>query len=139
MLPGQLGLLIIGIVSVIALAILGVFSYLAFAKEKRQKEKEARAKRREQWHESMKATADDDLLGSFGETTEEMPEDEAPESAPVAEDEFIEDFDPFALPEEKAAEPVVQEPVFEEPVIERPAPKAPEKPKSTRNDFDFKF
>lgn len=36
MLPGQLGILIIGIISAIALAILGIFSFLNHKKEKEQ-------------------------------------------------------------------------------------------------------
>jgi len=134
MLPGQLGLLIIGIVSVLALAVLGVFSYLAFAKEKRRKEQEARARRRAEWHESMKATADDDLLGSL---EEEALQEEAPlqEEVPVITEESFEmDFEPFVMPEVEARPTA--------PAAEPPAPaapKAPERPKNTRNDFDFKF
>ena len=37
MLPGQVGLLLIGIISALALCVLGAFSYLAFSKEKKQK------------------------------------------------------------------------------------------------------
>ena len=118
MLPGQIGLLITGIISAVALAILGVFSYLAFTKEKQQKAKEARARRREQWHESMKATAEDNFDISAEQKTQE-----APQITPlIAEDEFVEDFDPFVMPEQES---------YTEPVEE--------KPKSTRNDFDFKF
>ena len=140
MLPGQVGLLIIGIVSVLALAVLGVFSYLAFAKEKQRKEKEARARRRAEWHESMKATADDDLSGSFeGETLQE--ETPLPEAPVITEESFEMNFEPFAMPESEVQPtvPVVETPA---PVVETSAsaaPKTPEKPKSTRNDFDFKF
>lgn len=148
MLPGQLGLLIIGIASVIALALLGLFSYLAFAKEKRQKEKEARAKRRAEWHESMKATADDDLLGDL-DAAQEPAASVAPEAETtvteevnaedtLAEDDFPEGFDPFAVPEKKTAEPV-SELKNEAPAPKAPAPKPSEKRATTRNDFDFKF
>lgn len=119
MLPGQIGLLITGIISAVVLAILGVFSYLAFAKEKQQKAKEARARRREQWHESMKATADDTFDISAEQTTQEA----AQITSSIAQDEFVEDFDPFAMPEQE---------LYTSEVVT-------EKPKSTRNDFDFKF
>ncbi len=61
MLPGQWGLLIIGIVSAAVLGIMGLCSFSAFEKEKRQKQKEERAKRRELWHQSMMATEEDVL------------------------------------------------------------------------------
>ena len=114
-------------------------------KEKKQKEKEARAKRREQWHESMKATADEDLSGTFGQVTEPSvePEEELPQqdAYELAEDEFLAGFDPFAAPEKEAPAPAPEAvtPTPEPPVAKPVAPAASEKPKSTRNDFDFKF
>lgn len=61
MLPGQWGLLIIGIVSAVALAVLGVFSYLNFEKERKRKLKEERIKRRERLHESLTTIKEDEL------------------------------------------------------------------------------
>ena len=133
MLPGQLGLLLLGIISVLALAGLGVFSYLNFAEEKRQKEKQARVRRREQWHESLKASADDDLSEIFAE--EEVTYKPAQEA-----EELIEDFEPFALPDneleaDKPTPAPKPAPASPKPVV----PKTPEKRGSTRNDFNFKF
>ncbi len=102
MLPGQWGLLIIGIVSAAVLGILGWFSYIAFEKEKQRKQRQERAARREKWHQSM-TTAE----------TEDLP-----------------------------AEPTnfaKQQTIDSSYVSKSAVPDAPEKPKNTRNDFDFKF
>ncbi len=95
MLPGQWGLLIIGFVSAAALGILGWFSYVAFKKEKLNKQRQERAKRREMWHQSMTAAEQE----SFTE----------------------------------------KETTAYSSVDEKTVTEVPEKPKNTRNDFDFKF
>ena len=136
MLPGQLGLLLIGIISALALGVLGVFSYLAFSKEKQQKAREARARRREQWHESLKATADDDLLGAFAE------QDAAQEPAEEAElfpEETLEPPDPVTPFGNVDQAPLAEESTIVMKPVSAPKPAPAPKPKNTRNDFDFKF
>ena len=87
MLPGQWGLLIIGIVCAVALAILGAFSYLAFDKERKRKQKEGRARRRELWHESLTTIPEDEppVAEEIQEKSETLGQESALFQAPVEE------------------------------------------------------
>ncbi len=129
MVPGQIALLLGGIVCAVVLLIMG---YISFSNAKKERRATARKKAREESERQLQ------------QAREEAAFDQKLDEVLFAEDEaFVEKEEPlFAEDTPIFVDPVESKPfVLEEDDFFAPEPKptAAQRPRTTRNDFDFKF
>ncbi len=161
MLPGQIALLILGTLAAVVLALMGLFSFNTYKKEKAKKRRLAARKRREeiQKREEQAAAKELEALTEQPDETleqeapaEQETEDLPPEPAFVPETFLDEEPEPIIKPIEKPAPIEKPEPVEKPEPIAKPAPieKPVEKPKPVKepakentftsvDDFDWSF